>query len=84
MVFTVRCFKCGDHAVRLVLGGRTILHAKCEACGANLLDEVMQFELEIGGKQKPKRENRPSIEITSVVDEEEELASDSTVAVDDS
>lgn len=44
MVFTVRCYKCGQEAVRLVLGGRAILHARCHACNANLLAEVLDFE----------------------------------------
>lgn len=44
MVFTVRCYKCGQEAVRLVLGGRAILHARCHACNANLLAEVLEFE----------------------------------------
>ena len=47
MVFTVRCFKCGESAVRLVLGGRAILHARCHACGSNLLAEVFDFEQEV-------------------------------------
>ena len=47
MVFTVRCFKCGEPSVRLVLGGRAILHARCHACGANLLSEVLEFEQEV-------------------------------------
>ena len=44
MVFTVRCYKCGQEAVRLVLGGRAILHARCHSCNANLLAEVLEFE----------------------------------------
>lgn len=82
MVFTVRCFKCGEDAVRLVLGGRQILHAKCESCDANLLDEVMRFELEVVGQQKPKRERQPTIEIATVG--EDDLGDDATVASDDS
>ncbi len=46
MVFTVRCYKCSADAVRLVLGGRAILHARCHACGTNLLAEVLAFEEE--------------------------------------
>ena len=46
MVFDVRCFKCGEHQARLVLGGRSIIHARCHACGANLLAEVMALEKE--------------------------------------
>jgi DNA-directed RNA polymerase subunit N (RpoN/RPB10) len=44
VVFTVRCYKCGQEAVRLVLGGRAILHARCHSCNANLLAEVLEFE----------------------------------------
>lgn len=47
MVFTVRCFKCGEPSVRLVLGGRAILHARCHACDANLLAEVLEFEQQV-------------------------------------
>lgn len=47
MVFTVRCYKCGEDAVRLVLGGRAILHARCHACNSNLLAEVLGLEEEI-------------------------------------
>ncbi len=47
MVFTVRCFKCGESAVRLVLGGRAILHARCHSCASNLLAEVFEFEQEV-------------------------------------
>ena len=44
MVFTVRCFKCGADSVRLVLGGRAILHARGHSCSSNLLAEVLQYE----------------------------------------
>lgn len=44
MVFTVRCFKCGQESVRLVLGGRAILHARCHGCNSNLLAEVLELE----------------------------------------
>lgn len=47
MVFQVRCFKCGEHKVRLVLGGRYIMHARCNACDSNLLAEIMAFEEEV-------------------------------------
>lgn len=52
MVFTVRCFKCGEDSVRLVLGGRAILHARCQACDANLLAEVLEFEDETRRRQQ--------------------------------
>ncbi len=44
MVFKVRCFKCGAHDVRLIMGNQQILHAQCHHCQANLLAEVMSFE----------------------------------------
>lgn len=47
MVFNVRCFKCGQPEVRLVLGGRSIIHAQCHGCETNLLAEVMKFEQEV-------------------------------------
>lgn len=47
MVFNVRCFKCGERDVRLVLGGRAILHARCHSCKSNLLAEVMALEEEV-------------------------------------
>ncbi len=56
MVFTVRCFKCGEPAVRLVLGGRAILHARCHSCSANLLSEVLEFEQEVI-RAKKERDN---------------------------
>ena len=63
MVFTVRCFECGDSAVRLVLGGRAILHARCHACGTNLLAEVLGFEQEVM-REKAKREAAENAAIT--------------------
>lgn len=50
MVFNVRCFKCGEEGVRLVLGGRAILHARCQSCDSNLLAEVMALEEEVLAK----------------------------------
>lgn len=44
MVFTVRCFKCGAQDVKLILGGRQILHARCQSCQTNLLAEILAFE----------------------------------------
>jgi DNA-directed RNA polymerase subunit N (RpoN/RPB10) len=49
LVFTVRCFKCGEKDVRLIMGGRSIIHARCHDCGANLLADVMEFEQEAMG-----------------------------------
>lgn len=47
MVLTVRCFKCREDDVRLIVGGRSIIHARCHSCGTNLLEEVMEFEAEV-------------------------------------
>ncbi len=47
MVFNVRCYKCGENEVRLVLGGRAIIHARCHGCDSNLLAEVMEFEQQV-------------------------------------
>ena len=60
MVFTVRCFKCGEDAVRLVLGGRAILHARCQACDANLLAEVLEFEEEIRRRKEDESLDEPT------------------------
>lgn len=54
MVFTVRCYKCGEPAVRLVLGGRAILHARCHSCGSNLLSEVLEYEQEVLREKKSR------------------------------
>ena len=64
MVFTVRCYKCGENSVRLVLGGRAILHARCQACSANLLAEVLALEKEV----ERHRNDRPD---TAEFDEDE-------------
>jgi len=47
MVQTVRCYQCGEEAVRLITGGRKIIHAHCDACDTNLLDEVVEFQQEV-------------------------------------
>ncbi len=47
MVFQVCCFKCNENKVRLVLGGREIIHARCQACNSNLLAEILEFEQEV-------------------------------------
>lgn len=67
MVFTVRCFKCGDDAVRLVLGGRAILHARCHACGSNLLAEVFEFEQEVL-REQALRHTLPHTSVTDTSD----------------
>lgn len=79
MVFDVRCFKCGEHQARLVLGGRSIIHARCHACGANLLAEVMALEQEAMEEMAPTSDDAPptqSIPLSDVsdVDGEEEEA----------
>lgn len=50
MVQTVRCYKCGAEAVRLITGGRKIIHAKCDGCDTNLLEEVVEFQEEVESK----------------------------------
>ncbi len=52
MVFNVRCFKCGEQEVRLVLGGRSVIHAQCHACDSNLLAEIMELEEEVRAQQQ--------------------------------
>ena len=61
MVFNVRCFKCGENDVRLVLGGRSIIHAQCHNCDTNLLAEVMEFQqqIESGSRTESLDEDRP-------------------------
>lgn len=69
MVFTVRCFKCGDSAVRLVLGGRAILHARCHACGSNLLAEVFEFEQQVLREQNGgKASTSQTMEVAAVTE----------------
>ena len=46
VVFCVRCFLCGANEVRLILGGREIIHARCKSCDTNLLAEVLALEAE--------------------------------------
>ncbi|RDV38511.1 hypothetical protein DV096_06745 [Bradymonadaceae bacterium TMQ3] len=58
MVFNVRCFKCGAHDVRLVLGGRAIIHARCHSCDTNLLAEVMALEEEAVRRRSTHRERQ--------------------------
>jgi DNA-directed RNA polymerase subunit N (RpoN/RPB10) len=70
MVFDVRCFKCGEHGARLVLGGRSIIHARCHACGANLLAEVMAFEQEVMAAQQAN--DAPTTQSLSAIDLESE------------
>jgi transcription elongation factor Elf1 len=47
MVQTVRCYKCGTESVRLITGGRKIIHAHCDACDTNLLEEVSEFQQQV-------------------------------------
>jgi len=73
VVFTVRCFKCGQESVRLVLGGRAILHARCHNCSSNLLAEVLELE-ELSKERKvlvPSRREERTREIFA--DEETEM-----------
>ncbi len=60
MVFNVRCFKCGEQAVRLILGGRAIIHARCHACDSNLLAEIMALQEEAEAAAMAKKEESQS------------------------
>lgn len=70
MVLTVRCFKCGEDAARLVLGGRAILQARCEACDANLLAEVLELEEEATPKRVARRQTYETVEISGEASDE--------------
>lgn len=59
MVFTVRCFKCGAQDVKLILGGRQILHARCQSCQTNLLAEILAFEQALVAPPEPTIELPP-------------------------
>lgn len=43
MIQEVRCYKCGDEAVRLLLMGKEIMQANCTSCETDLLEEVDTF-----------------------------------------
>ncbi len=76
MVFNVRCFKCGEHRVRLVLGGRAIIHARCHGCESNLLAEVMEFEQKVMAAHRNEvAQVNNAEEIDADVDPENETAS---------
>lgn len=58
---------CGEDAARVVMANAKIIHARCHACGSNLLAEVMALEEEHateddgsarGGELTPPREDR--------------------------
>lgn len=70
MVFNVRCYKCGENEVRLVLGGRAIIHARCHGCDSNLLAEVMEFEEQVLSRQSSNEDDAAASEpeVTSVGD----------------
>lgn len=69
MVFTVRCFECGRKDARVIMGGRSIIHARCHACGTNLLDEVMTFEQQVtGGQDKAPPPDEPARESAHTAD----------------
>lgn len=78
MVFTVRCFKCGENDVRLIMGGRSIIHARCHSCEANLLDEVMQFEEHACGDEPvpPPEEPKTATNVPSLAAESSTLEED--------
>lgn len=73
MVFQVCCFKCNEFKVRLVLGGREIIHARCQACNANLLAEVLEFEQEV--LQNRPRRKRSATQPTILTAEQAETLS---------
>ncbi|MBA2663808.1 MAG: hypothetical protein H0U74_16085 [Bradymonadaceae bacterium] len=57
--------------MRLILGGREIIHARCHACNANLLAEVLEFEQQIiRSKSERKRQNTLTMDLSA---EEAEL-----------
>jgi len=57
VVFNVRCFKCGEQDVRLVLGGRSVIHAQCHGCDSNLLAEIMELEEEVRAQQQEQSDH---------------------------
>lgn len=59
VIHKVRCFKCGAPDVRLVMGSRQIIHARCKACDANLLAEILGLEQEVRKEQGFKDAKRP-------------------------
>lgn len=61
MVFNVRCFKCGEQSVRLILGGRAIIHARCHACESNLLAEVMELQEEAEAVRHTKMDDAATL-----------------------
>ena len=62
MVFEVRCFKCGAQAAQIVLGGRRIIHARCHACDANLLAEVLEIERAVEQDLADDDDDPPTLE----------------------
>lgn len=71
VVLTVRCFLCGEHAVRLIMGGRQILHARCQACRANVLAEVVAIEQDTQRTQPEEREREITAEVLPAVSRED-------------
>ncbi len=59
------------------MGGRSILHARCHSCGANLLAEVMDFEEEVNaGASTPPPPDDPACESdTTSLDQESSVSS---------
>ncbi|MGM0557366.1 MAG: hypothetical protein ACQEVA_13365 [Myxococcota bacterium] len=82
MVFKVRCFKCGDEEARLILGGREIIHARCHACDANLLAEVLELEQEVLAEQDDSSWDEPTTNtgITPLDDESSSLDEETKLA----
>ncbi|QDG49947.1 hypothetical protein FIV42_04090 [Persicimonas caeni] len=55
------------------MGGRSIIHARCHDCGANLLAEVMDFEEEVTGvnANQPPPDDPPTAPSPTTADLEE-------------
>ena len=80
MVFNVRCFKCGEHQVRLVLGGRAIIHARCHGCDSNLLAEVMKFEKQVYAEMAARADEESAPQVTSTLSPPDTLEEESWTA----
>lgn len=59
VIHKVRCFKCGEPDVRLVMGSRQIIHARCKSCNANLLAEILELEQEVYQERGFNSSERP-------------------------
>ena len=66
MVYQVRCFMCGADQGRLIMGGRQILHARCQACQCNLLAEIAMIEREAMEEKAPKTQRKRHTTLNTV------------------